>query len=137
MTATTAIAIPHRLKLLTRNFPRMVSRAASVSQSGVLGTEHAERSAAVEGVIHESWLVACAACAEFWQIVPIRKCFLLCCECVRSVSNRHRVPIRLARSGAGERGGKSPAIRNAFGIGTEGVGSVFNIFSPAIRKRQC
>ena len=35
---------------------------------------------------------------------------------------------------AGEKEGKSPAIRNTFGIGTEGVSSVFNIFSPAIRK---
>ena len=30
--------------------------------------------------------------------------------------------------------GQILAIRNAFGDGTEGVSSVFNIFSPAIRK---
>src|SRR5277367_5504313 len=69
------------------------------------------------------------------RIVPIRKCFLVCCEWVRSDFNRIAVPIRNARSGAGGKKVRQIlAIRNASGDGTEGVSPVFNILSPAIRK---
>jgi hypothetical protein len=49
---------------------------------------------------------------------------------------RAEIPGAYADAARTEKSAQAPAIRNTFGIGTEGVSAVFNIFSPAIRNSE-